>query len=236
MIDLEATPTSQISLLQSKSLTQLVQGEIERQILSGKLKAGERLNEVLLAQKLKVSRGPIREALRTLQEAGLVSFEKNRGTAVRVISPEEATDIYEVRASLESLACRRLAVRVTPPIVAELQGLTVEMETAVELHDVAAFHHLNIAFHERIMEHAGNRALAVTYRRLVGNLTLFRQRTLAIEGSLVESNQEHRAIVALLAAGEAGAAAALMQQHIEESSERTRLALKHPTTTEEESR
>ncbi|HYC36486.1 MAG TPA: FCD domain-containing protein [Usitatibacter sp.] len=227
------TPGSQISLLLNKSLTQLVQSEIERQILSGEMQAGERLNEVALAQKLKVSRGPIREALRTLQEAGLVSFEKNRGAAVRVISPEEATDIYEVRAALEALACRRLAAKITPAIVAELAGFADRMAEAVEVSDVAAFNRLNIAFHERIMEHAGNRELAVTYRRLVGNLTLFRQRTLALEGSLAESNAEHRAIVARLAAADADRAAALMQQHIEESSQRTRLALKHHITTEE---
>ena len=228
----DPTPGSQIDFLLNKSLAQLVQGEIERQILGGELQAGERLNEVALAQRLKVSRGPIREALRTLEEAGLVRFEKNRGAAVRVISPEEANDIYEVRAALEALACRRLATRITPAIVAELRLLARQMDGTVDACDVAAFHGLNIAFHERIMEHAGNRELAVAYRRLVGNLTLFRQRTLAVEGSLVDSNAEHHRIVEFLEARDGDAAAALMQQHIEESSQRTRLALKHHTTEE----
>ena len=232
MAEHDSTPESQISFLLNKSLAQLVQGEIERQILGGELQAGERLNEVALAQRLNVSRGPIREALRTLEEAGLVRFEKNRGAAVRVISPEEASDIYEVRAALEALACRRLGARVTPAIVAELRLLALQMDATVTAGDVAAFHGINIAFHERIMEHAGNRELAVAYRRLVGNITLFRQRTLAVEGSLADSNAEHHGIVDCLAAGDGEAAARVMQQHIEESSQRTRLALRHPTKEE----
>jgi phosphonate utilization transcriptional regulator len=219
------TPGAQISFLLSKSLTQLVQGELERQILSGELQAGERLNEVALAQRLEVSRGPVREALRSLEEAGLVSFEKNRGATVRVISPESAVEIYELRATLESLACRRLAARVTSAQVDELHPLVDQMDVAAEAADVGAFNRLNIAFHERLVEFAGSRELAVTYRRLVGNLTLFRLRTLAVEGSLRESNAEHRRIVERLAARDA-AAGTLMQEHIESSSHRTQVALR----------
>lgn len=214
--------------LPSKSLTQLVQGEIERQILSGELQAGERLNEVAIAQRLRVSRGPVREALRTLEEAGLVRFERNRGAAVRAISPDEAVEIYEVRASLEALACRRLAARITPAQVEELRPLVDQMDRAVEAADVGAFHRLNMSFHERLVELAGNRELAVVYRRLVGNLTLFRQRTLARGGSLGESNTEHRRILERLAAADPAAAGRLMQEHIEASSQRTQLAFRSP--------
>jgi phosphonate utilization transcriptional regulator len=220
------TPGAQISFLLSKSLTQLVQRELERQILSGELGAGERLNEVALAQRLDVSRGPVREALRSLEEAGLVSFEKNRGATVRVISAESAVEIYEIRATLEALACRRLAARVAPAQVEELRPLVDQMDAAAEAADVAAFNRLNIAFHERLVEHSGSRELAVMYRRLVGNLTLFRLRTLAAEGSLQESNAEHRRILDCLAAGDATAAGGLMQDHIESSSHRTQLALR----------
>ena len=220
------TPGAQISFLLSKSLTQLVQGELERQILSGELEAGERLNEVALAQRLQVSRGPVREALRSLEEAGLVSFEKNRGATVRVISPESAVEIYEIRATLEALACRRLAARVTPGQIDELRPLVERMDVAADDADVGAFNRLNIAFHERLVEYSGSRELAVTYRRLVGNLTLFRLRTLALEGSLRESNAEHRRIVESLAAADAARSGQLMQEHIESSSQRTQLALR----------
>lgn len=224
MADLQA-PATGIAFLLSKTLPQLVQSEIERLILSGEVHAGERLNEVEIARRLNVSRGPVREALRTLEEAGLVRFEKNRGAAVRVISPAEAMHIYEVRAALEQLACHRLARQVSPEQVEALRGLVDEMEGPAEQKDAGAFHPLNMRFHELLMEFAGNGELAAIYRRLVGSLTLFRRRTLATEGSLRESNAEHRAIVEHLSARDPVEAGRRMHEHIEASSKRMQHAL-----------
>jgi phosphonate utilization transcriptional regulator len=217
-------PATGIAFLLSKTLPQLVQAEIERLILSGEVRAGERLNEVELARRLNVSRGPVREALRSLGEAGLVRYEKNRGAAVRVISPEEAMHIYEVRACLEEFACRRLAKRITPEQVSMLSDLVAKMDAPAKAKDAAAFHPLNMRFHELLFEFADNGEAASVYRRLVGSLSLFRLRTLAQEGSLAESNAEHRAIVAHLAAHDAGAVGKVMSHHIEASSKRTRQA------------
>ena len=217
---------TQIALVLSKSLRQLVQDEIERQILSGILRAGERLNEVAIAQKLKVSRGPVREALRSLEEAGLVRFEKNRGAAVRIVDPDEAVEIYEVRAWLEALACRRLGARITAAQVRNLRELVGRMDRAAAAADVRAFHRLNIAFHESLVEYAGNGQLAAAYRRLVDNLTLFRHRSLVQAGSPADSNRDHRRIVEKLAAGEGEEAALLIHKHIEASSHRTQRALR----------
>ena len=213
-----------IAFLLSKTLPQLVQSEIERLILSGEVHAGERLNEVELARRLNVSRGPIREALRSLEEAGLVRYEKNRGAAVRVISPQEAMHIYEVRACLEEFACRRLAARITREQLAALGDLVAKMDAPAKAKDAAAFHPLNMRFHELLFEFAGNGEALSVYRRLVGSLSLFRLRTLAQEGSLAESNAEHRAIVAHLAAHDAAAVSKVMSRHIEASSKRTRNA------------
>ena len=76
-----------IALLQSRSLSMVVQQEIERGILSGEYPPGSKLIEAALAEKMGVSRGPIREAFRMLDEAGLVRTEKNRGVFVRDIPP-----------------------------------------------------------------------------------------------------------------------------------------------------
>lgn len=217
-------PATGIAFLLSKTLPQLVQSEIERLILSGEVQAGARLNEVEIARRLNVSRGPVREALRTLEEAGLVRFEKNRGAAVRVISPGEAMHIYEVRACLEELACRRLATRITPEQLAVLDDLVGKMNAPAKAKDAAAFHALNMRFHELLVEFADNGELASVYRRLVGSLSLFRQYTLAQEGSLAESNAEHRALVAHLSSRDGAAASKVMNHHIESSSKRTQQA------------
>jgi phosphonate utilization transcriptional regulator len=224
MADLR-TPGAQISFLIKRTLPQLVQMELERLILSGQLHAGERLNEGAIAERLNVSRGPVREALRTLEEAGLLRFEKNRGATVRVISPEEAVEIYEVRACLEELACRRLAARITDEQLAQLRPLVEQMDPAAEAGDAAAFNSLNMRFHELLVEFAGNSELVVIYRRLVSNLSLFRRRTLALEGSLRESNAEHRRIVELLGSRDLSAGS-VMREHIDSSSKRTEHAFR----------
>ena len=101
--------TATIALVQSSSLPMLVHKELERMILAGEIAIGAKLNEVALAERLGVSRGPVREAFRALEESGLVHLEKNRGVFVRQISIEEADEIYEVRAALDEWVGRRLA-------------------------------------------------------------------------------------------------------------------------------
>ena len=90
-----------IRLLREHSLSSLVERELERQIISGEIASGSKLNETDIAEELGVSRGPVREALRALEQVGLVYNEKNRGVFVRQISIEEADQIYEVRAALD---------------------------------------------------------------------------------------------------------------------------------------
>jgi len=94
------TPPTEIETLRGNSLASLTQREIERMIVSGELAVGARLNGSDIADTLGVSRGPVREAIRALDEAGLVRVEKNRGVFVRQVTLEEADQIYEVRAAL----------------------------------------------------------------------------------------------------------------------------------------
>ena len=103
-----------ITLLQTHSLTTVVQGEIERMILAGELAPGAKLTEAALADRLGVSRGPMREAFRMLEEAGLVRTEKNRGVFVRDIPIDEAIEIFDLRATMDELGRPRLAERITP--------------------------------------------------------------------------------------------------------------------------
>ena len=102
-----------VRLLKSESLTMLVQRELERMILAGEIPVGAKLNEVALATGLGVSRGPVRESFRALEETGLVRIEKSRGVYVRELSVAEADDIYEIRATFDQMAGRKLARTIT---------------------------------------------------------------------------------------------------------------------------
>jgi phosphonate utilization transcriptional regulator len=220
------SPSLELAVLQSRTLPQLVQQDIERLILSGELRAGERLNEVAISRRLGVSRGPIREALRTLEEAGLLRFEKMRGMAVREITPEEAADIYQLRACLEALVCERAAARMSAEQLQCLSALVRDMDDAAASSDVARYHSLNVRFHEELVAIADSREFARFYRAVVKKLTLFRQRTLAHGDAITVSNREHHAILRHLAEGEPKAAGRAMQKHILASSGRMQKALR----------
>ena len=213
-----------IALMQSSSLPSLVQRELTQQIMAGDLPAGAKLNEVDVALRLGVSRGPVREAFRALEESGLVRFEKNRGVFVRKVSLEEADEIFELRALLDEFAGRRAAKNATPGDIVELQQLVDRMGLAAARGEVDEYFMLNLEFHDRIVDLARNAKLAHLYRRLVNELNLYRRAALNEEGSLPKSVAEHRAIVARIAAHQAAAAGRLLHDHVLESRERAHRA------------
>ena len=224
----DAAPQATIALLQAHSLTTVVHAEIERLILAGALPPGSKLTEAMLAERLGVSRGPIREAFRILEEAGLVRLEKNRGVFVRSIPIDEAMEIYDLRAMIDESAGRQLAEHITPEQLKALRGLVEQMERLVkDGHNTSAsdpYHALNLAFHDQIIAFVGNRKLTELYRRLVKELSLFRRVNLADGQQIPVSVQEHRAILKAIAAGDAQAAGAALRAHVLESKART---LKH---------
>lgn len=209
-----------IALVQSSSLPMLVQRELERMILAGEQPAGSKLNEAAIAARLGVSRGPVREAFRALEESGLVRLEKNRGVHVRQIPVEEADEIYELRAVLDEFVGRRLARTAAPEAIRDLRSRVERMEKVAAKGDVEAYLAANVAFHDRLVELAGNAKLLGTYRRLVNELHLFRHTTLAQVGVLPISTREHREIIEQIAAGRAAAAGRALYDHVMASRER----------------
>jgi phosphonate utilization transcriptional regulator len=209
-----------IILLQSNSLPGLVQRELERMILAGDLVPGSKLNEALLAKALGVSRGPVREAFRALEESGLVRLEKNRGVYVRQIPLEEADDIYELRAVLDDFVGRRVAATASPEAVRALRGDIARMEKATARNDVDNYLAANLDFHDRLVMLAGNAKLLLIYRRLANELRLFRRATLAQGDTLAVSTREHREIVDQIAAGKVAAAGRALYDHVMASRER----------------
>lgn len=203
-----------LEVLRTQSLTQVIRRELERMILSGELKGGEKLNENELVRRLAVSRGPIREAFRSLEEAGLVTVVVNRGVFVRKPSLKEALDVYDIRASLAGLACRTLAGRITDAQVEVLTDLVARMEKGKTSRDIDAYYPLNLEFHARIMEFCGNERLAAMYQACVKELHLFRRQSLVMGGGLEVSNQEHRRVLQALKARDANRAGRLMEKHI----------------------
>jgi DNA-binding GntR family transcriptional regulator len=191
-----------------------VQRELERMIAAGELAGGDRVNESALALKLGISRGPIREACRALENIGLLRSEMNRGFFVREISIKEAMDIYDLRAQLSSMIGRLAAANVTPAQLEEFDELLARMDAAADADDVAAYYPLNVEFHLKLIEVADNHKLTQLWPTLESELHLFRTRSFILPGSLRASNHDHRAVVNALRQGDAEEAARLLADHI----------------------
>jgi phosphonate utilization transcriptional regulator len=209
------TSASTFELLRSVTLSGLVQDEILRGIKTGELTVGAKLNEIDLAERLRISRSPVREAFRALEEAGLVRLEKNRGVFIRDLSDEEASELYEVRAGLDEMAGRLLAPRVTSEQLKELKKLIIQLEASSVRGGVNHYFPLNIAFHDRLVEMTGNTMLLGLYRQVVNRMHLLRRRGFSLSGSSAASHAEHRFILDALATRNAETTASAMRQHVE---------------------
>jgi phosphonate utilization transcriptional regulator len=218
-----------LEILQSQSLTMLVQKEIERMIVGGEVGAGAKLSENALAVRLGVSRGPVREALRAIEPTGLVRIEKNRGVFVRRVSLEEADEIYEVRAALEGLIGRLAARRIHPEQVDKIRAVVKKMHAVGRARDADAYYPLNVQFHELLVEAAGNRALQANYRRVVNELDLYRRETISRSAENIPvSTRDHEAIINAVAKRDEKLAERLLFEHVIISRERLHKALARP--------
>jgi phosphonate utilization transcriptional regulator len=213
-------PHPTIALLRTASLSSAAQQEIERMILAGEIAPGAKLTEAWLSEKLGISRAPIREAFRMLEEAGLVKQEKNRGVFVRAIPLEEAVEIYDLRAVMDELVGRRLAGSISAEQMRRVKLVVDQMEQAARSNDADAYHLLNLQFHDLLLEFAGNQKMAGIYRKLVKELALFRRRNLAQREALPQSAAEHRQILKAIASGDPELAGRTMFAHVAESKER----------------
>jgi phosphonate utilization transcriptional regulator len=224
-----APAAAAIEMLRENSLATLAQRELERQIVSGEIAVGAKLNEVEIAQSLGVSRGPVREAFRALDQAGLVRVEKNRGVFVRQVSVDEADEIYEVRAALEGLIGKLAARRIDADEIEQLRGVVKKMSAQDRSRKPEAYFALNVEFHDILARAARNGALLTHYRRVVNELDLYRRETIS-RGSenIPQSTREHEAIVAAVARRDEKLAERLLAEHVRQSRERLHAVLAKP--------
>ncbi len=210
----DKTASDQLALRRSQSLTSIVQTEIERLILQGELAPDTRINELGLATQLGVSRGPVREACRTLQASGLIESKPNRGFFVRLLTTEEAIEAYHTRAAIIAYAGMTLAPIITQSQLETLRDLLDKMDAVVSRGEVETYDPINLEFHDSILQMAGNERLRQTYHDLLREQHMFRHRGLSHGDNLLVSNREHRLIVDSLAKGDAASAFNSMRDHV----------------------
>jgi DNA-binding GntR family transcriptional regulator len=187
---------------------------LEDAIWRGELHPGERLNELALSRRLGTSRAALREAVRRLEQMGLVAVVPNRGVVVREVSVKDALDLYDLRAALFGMAARLAARRAMPAAIAALRSLNARMREDAAAERLAEYYARNLDFHAALFAAAGNAPLAQAYGNAVKSLHLFRRRALLHPVQLGLSLHEHDAILDAIEAHDAAAAAAAAEAHI----------------------
>ncbi|ARP89390.1 GntR family transcriptional regulator [Bordetella genomosp. 9] len=187
--------------IKNTSLGKLVRDQLLNQILAGEFAPGQALRESELVERLKVSRVPVREALRELESSGLVVSRKHSGVYVRELSDEEVRDLYQFRSLLDSHAGRmasQLPEARRQALVAALEPCTQAMDAAIRDQNPQAYYRENLRFHWLFIEYAGNREIAKTYREVIHKLHLARLKNLSTAEHREQSNAEHKQIVKAL--------------------------------------
>ena len=198
---------------------------LREMILRGELAPGERLAEVALAERLGVSRTPIRQALPALAREGLLAAAGRRGYVVRSFSPQDVVDAIETRGLLEGLAARRIAERgATPELIKSLkdclsEGDAILAERRFESADEQRYGEMNGRFHALIVDGAASRIVADTLARN-DHVPFASARAVAFSRDLSElvpilnyAHRQHHVIVQALENREAARAEALMREH-----------------------
>jgi DNA-binding GntR family transcriptional regulator len=188
---------------------------LESAILTGKLKPRERLVETDLAERLKMSRTPIREALRRLEDRGMVRILPRRGAVVLDLSPSEVENIYAVRGHLEMLAARLAAQRISRLALAQVAGMEAAHAKLVDGRDVRALMLANDRFHDAIYAVAENPCLVELIQQLRRQVHVVRFNAWALPERIAQSLAEHRRMVESLEVRDGDGLAELIQAHIQ---------------------
>lgn len=194
------------------SLAESAYRAIRGAILSRQIGGGEPLPEEAIAQRLGMSRTPVREALGRLRTEGLVQESRPRGYVVSGVMAQDVFDVYAIREVLEGLCHRLAATRITPHQLFMLMTTTDRMEQALD--DPVRFSSLNRDFHGIVVEAAGNPVLTKIMDELMAIVDRYPVSAYHVEGRSREALAEHRAILEALASKDAQAAEHAVQHHL----------------------
>ena len=196
-------------------LHQEVATRLRQRIVEGLIEPGAKLNERELSESLKVSRTPLREAIKMLAAEGLVELLPNRGAVALQLSEQDVADTFEVIAGLEGQSGELAAQRITEDELDELKALHYEMLAAHTRRDLSTYYRINAQIHTLINQAARNAVLTQTWRTVNARLQSLRFRSNLNADKWQRAVKEHDRMLELLAARDSAGMRALMVQHLE---------------------
>jgi DNA-binding GntR family transcriptional regulator len=196
------------------SLHDEVAAQLRERIFDGELTPGSFLDEHQLAEELKISRTPLREALKVLTVEGLVRHEPRRGCFVNEVTEQDLDEIFPVIALLEGRCAFEAAQKASDGELAALEELHQKLARHAKAKRINEYYQVNFAIHEAVITLAGNRWLAEVIHDLRKIVKLARLQQLHAPGRLEQSLAEHLAVFAALKARDAEGADAAMRTHL----------------------
>lgn len=201
--------------LEHYTLNQRIYYKVRELIESGAIPAGAQLDERTLAQDLAVSRTPLREAIATLVEEGLVERRPYRGNFVRTFTARQVNDLYQVRQALEGLAIRLAVPRITAADLEQIHAILISCQDALECDDMAAYSAADQQFHDVITRLSDNEILIESLARLKRQIQLVRLSANRDPQVVRRTALERPHILAALEARNAELATRLLEEHID---------------------
>lgn len=211
--------TTSLRLERPQLLTDRVGERIREAIVCGELKLGEQVSEVQLAQRMSVSKTPVREALLRLKGEGLVEIHPQRGTFVFRLDPDQVGQLCRYRAMIETTALREAMQERAAVLAAEMTQLVGEMKKAERARDLPALARIDMAFHALFLAHCPNPYLRAGYEVIRSQLFALRYRS-----PISNAVKSHQVLVDAVLAGDADRASDLLREHVLENEPRYRLA------------
>ncbi len=205
----------EVSMDEYLPLRDVVYNTLRGAILKGELKPGERLMEIQLANKLGVSRTPVREAIHKLDQEGLVLMIPRKGAEVADITEKSLRDVLDVRKALEELAVKRACEKITKEEITELRNAGEAFEAALAGKDVVEIAEADVQFHDVIYKATDNQKLISLLNNLSEQMYRYRVEYLKDERVFPRLAQEHEQIVDLIARRDPEEAAKVMCEHID---------------------
>ena len=204
-----------IKLDNYKPLREIVFESLREAIIQGRLKPGERLMEIQLAEEMGVSRTPVREAIRKLELEGFVVMLPRKGAYVASFSVKDIVDIFEVRAALEGLAASLAAQRATPEELEEMERAVLQIYEVSNGQNLGILVEKDTNFHELIYKSSRNQRLVQIVTHLKEQIQRFRTTSLAVPGRGKHTVEEHKGIIEAISERNIELAASLAREHIE---------------------
>ena len=208
-------PNFKVNMNEYLPLRDVVFNTLRQAILRGELKPGERLMEIQLANKLGVSRTPIREAIRKLELEGLVLMIPRKGAEVAEITEKSLRDVLEVRRAWEELSVQLACEKITKEEIRELERVAKEFQQVVKSSDITEIAEVDVRFHDIIYTATDNQKLIQLLNNLREQMYRYRVEYLKRDGVFPQLIAEHEAIIRHIENNEKEKATEVMCRHID---------------------